>query len=94
MHGDGVVVAPCKQPLKDLKLDYLDLYLVHWPFPNYHAPGFDVNSHNSDSEPYHDEDYMKVWKQMEQLVAMRLVRNIGTYNTTIPKIIYSYRMPK
>ena len=36
MHGDGDVIASCKQSISDLGLDYLDLYLVHWPFPNYH----------------------------------------------------------
>jgi diketogulonate reductase-like aldo/keto reductase len=86
MHDDGDVIASCKQSLKDLKLDYLDLYLVHWPFPNYHAPGCDVSSRNPDSKPYSHEDYMKVWRQMEQLVEMGLVRNIGTSNMTIPKM--------
>ncbi len=86
MHGDREVIASCKQSLKDLRLDYLDLYLVHWPFPNYHAPGCDVSSRNPDSKPYLHEDYMKVWKQMEQLVKMGLVRNIGTSNMTIPKM--------
>ncbi len=86
MHGDREVIASCKQSLKDLQLDYLDLYLVHWPFPNYHAPGCDVSSRNPDSKPYLHEDYMKVWKQMEQLVKMGLVRNIGTSNMTIPKM--------
>jgi diketogulonate reductase-like aldo/keto reductase len=86
MHDDGDVIASCKQSLKDLKLDYLDLYLVHWPFPNYHAPGCDVSSRNPDSKPYSHEDYMKVWRQMEQLVEMGLVKNIGTSNMTIPKM--------
>ena len=86
MHGDGEVIASCKQSLKDLQLDYLDLYLVHWPFPNYHAPGCDVSSRNPDSKPYNHEDYMKVWRQMEQLVEMGLVKNIGTSNMTIPKM--------
>jgi CopG family nickel-responsive transcriptional regulator len=31
------VIASCEKPL-DLKLDYLDLYLLHWFFP-YHEPG-------------------------------------------------------
>ncbi len=86
MHNEGDVIASCKQTLSDLQLDYLDLYLVHWPFPNYHAPGCDVASRNPDSKPYNHKNYMIVWKQMEQLVELGLVRNIGTSNMTIPKM--------
>jgi alcohol dehydrogenase (NADP+) len=37
-HGENDVIASCRQSLVDLRLDYLDLYLVHWPFPNFHPP--------------------------------------------------------
>jgi Aldo/keto reductases, related to diketogulonate reductase len=80
------VVESCKQSLADLQLDYLDLYLVHWPFPNYHAPKCDGDSRNPDSVPYNHESYMKTWAQMESLVDTGLVRNIGTSNVTIPKM--------
>lgn len=86
MHGEGDVIKSCKQTLADLQLEYLDLYLVHWPFPNYHAPGCDGDSRNPDSKPYIHEDYMVTWHQMEQLVEMGLVKNIGTSNMTIPKM--------
>lgn len=86
MHGEGQVIASCQKSLQDLQLDYLDLYLVHWPFPNYHAPGCDVSSRNADSKPYIHDNYMKTWEQMEQLADMGLVRNIGTSNMTIPKL--------
>jgi len=85
-HAEEDVIATCKQTLKDLKLDYLDLYLIHWPFPNHHAPGVDVNSRDPHAVPYIHENYMKTWRQMEKLVEMGLVRHIGSSNMTIPKL--------
>ena len=84
MHDN--VIESCKKSLKDLQLDYLDLFLVHWPFPNYHAPGCDADSRSPDAKPYIHESYMKTWRQMEQLVEMGLVKHIGTSNMTIPKL--------
>ena len=79
------VKKACQMSLDNLQLDYLDLYLVHWPFPNYHAPGVDGDARNPDSKPFSVDDYMKTWKQMEDLVKSGKTRNIGTSNMTIPK---------
>lgn len=84
MHKE--VVKSCKQTLADLQLNYLDLYLVHWPFPNFHPPKCDVSTRQKDAVPYIHADYMKTWAQMESLVESGLVRNIGTSNVTIPKM--------
>jgi alcohol dehydrogenase (NADP+) len=86
MHGDRDILLSCAKTLKDLQVDYLDLYLVHWPFPNFHAKGVDVSSRDKNAKPYIHEDYMKVWRQMEKLVEMGLVKQIGTSNMTIPKL--------
>ena len=86
MHGDGDVLIACAKTLKDLKLDYLDMYYVHWPFPNYHAPHCDVDSRNPDSKPFTVERFMKTWRQMERLVDMGLTKHIGMSNMTIPKL--------
>jgi alcohol dehydrogenase (NADP+) len=80
------VIESCENTLRDLQLDYLDLYLVHWPFPNYHAPGVSVDSRDLHAKPYIHENYMKTWRQMEELVERGLVRHIGTSNMTIPKL--------
>jgi alcohol dehydrogenase (NADP+) len=85
-HAEEDVIPACRKSLEDLQLDYLDLYLIHWPFPNYHAPGVDVTSRDPSAKPYIHENYMKTWRQMEKLVDMGLVRHIGTSNMTIPKL--------
>lgn len=85
-HAPDDLIASCKQSLKDLQLDYLDLYLVHWPFPNSHSAHCDVSERNPDAVPYIHENFMKTWAAMEQLVEMGLVRNIGTSNVTVPKL--------
>lgn len=85
-HAETDVIPSCMQSLRDLQLDYLDLYLVHWPFPNFHPPHCDVSSRSPDAKPYIHENFMKTWRQMEKLVAMGLVKHIGTSNMTIPKL--------
>jgi diketogulonate reductase-like aldo/keto reductase len=85
-HGEDDVIASCRQSLGDLRLDYLDLYLVHWPFLNFHPPGCDVTSRSPSARPYIHENYMKTWRKMEELVDMGLVLHIGTSNMTIPKL--------
>ena len=86
MHGRGDVLVSLAATLKDLRLDYLDLFLIHWPFPNHHDPGVDVNARHPASRPYIHDDYMTVWRQMERAADAGLVRHIGTSNMTIPKL--------
>lgn len=86
MHGDGDVLISVAKTLKDLRLEYLDLYLIHWPFPNYHPPGAPPDYRDPRSKPYIHENYMRTWRQMERLVDMGLVRHIGTSNMTVSKL--------
>jgi len=86
MHGKKNVAISVRQSLSDLQLDYLDLYLVHWPFPNFHPPKCDVESRSNDARPYIHEEFMETWQAMEQLVDEGLVRHIGTSNMTKAKL--------
>lgn len=86
MHGEGQVIESCRKSLSDLRISYLDLYLVHWPFPNYHAPGCDGDSRNPNSKPFITDEFMVAWRQCEKLVEDGLVRYIGMSNMTIPKL--------
>lgn len=85
-HAEKDVIPSCEKSLRDLQFDYLDLYLIHWPFPNFHAKGVDVSSRDPNAKPYIHENYMKTWRQLEKLVRMGLVKHIGTSNMTIPKL--------
>lgn len=83
-HND--VLNACRKSLEDLQLDYLDLYLVHWPFPNFHAEGCSVESRDPNARPYIHEEFMECWGNMEKLVELGLVKNIGTSNMTKAKM--------
>jgi alcohol dehydrogenase (NADP+) len=85
-HAPADVLPACRRSLADLRLDYLDLYLVHWPFPNFHPPGCDVNARSEDAKPYLHESFMRTWRELEKLVDLGLVRHIGTSNMTVPKL--------
>jgi alcohol dehydrogenase (NADP+) len=85
-HAPGDVIPAFEKSLHDLQLEYLDLYLTHWPFPNYHPPGCDVTSRSPDATGYVHENFMKTWRKLEELVDMGLVQHIGTSNMTIPKL--------
>jgi diketogulonate reductase-like aldo/keto reductase len=85
-HAERDVIPACRQTLADLRLDYLDMYLVHWPFPNFHPPGCAVDSRSPSARPYLHENFMRTWRQMEKLVDLGLTRHIGTSNMTIPKL--------
>lgn len=84
MHRD--VETACRKSIADLKCDYLDMYFIHWPFPNYHAPGCDVDARNPDSKPFTVEEFMDTYRQCEELVKKGLIRHIGISNMTIPKM--------
>ena len=43
---------------------FIPQYFIHWPFPNYHAPGCDVDSRNPDSKPFSVEEFMQYLSQL------------------------------
>ncbi len=80
------VEESCRKSIADLQCDYIDMFFIHWPFPNYHAPGCDVDSRNPDSKPFSVEEFMNTYRQCESLVEKGLIRHIGISNMTIPKL--------
>lgn len=85
MHGKGVAES-FRKSLSDLKLDYLDAYLIHWPVPNALSPSAAQGIYLKESRPYVHEEFMDTWRGMEQLVKEGLVRSIGVSNMTVAKL--------
>jgi alcohol dehydrogenase (NADP+) len=86
MHGKGDVLLSLAKTLRDLRLDYVDAYFVHWPFPNYHAPGRNGDARNPDSVPFSADRFMRTWEEMEKIAQMGLARHIGMSNMTATKL--------
>lgn len=85
-HAPKDVLPTLKKSLADLRMDYLDIYFIHWPFPNTHAPGAAHDSRSPDAKPYIHERYMETYRELEKAVAGGLIRHIGTSNMTMPKM--------
>ena len=81
MSTDEVIPA-CELSLELLQLDYVDMYAVHWPWPNFHVPGAAGNASNEHAVPYIHEDFMQVWGEMARLKKSGKAKNIGTSNQT------------
>ena len=66
-----------RNSLKRLKLDYVDLYLDHWPFfKNYHEPN-----------KYKLISLKETWAKMEKLVDQGLTKSIGLSNYNVQSIL-------
>ena len=79
-HHPEDVEAACRKTLQDLGLQYLDLYLIHWPMA--FKRGDDPFPLDSEGNMVFDEtiDPTDVWLTMERLVSKGLARSIGVSN--------------
>jgi D-xylose reductase len=87
-HAGEHVRPACERSLRDLKLDYLDLYLIHFPiasrfvpFEKAYPPGWisDPTAENPRLEEVR-VPILETWRAMEALVDAGLVRSIGISN--------------
>ncbi|KAG6653403.1 NADP-dependent D-sorbitol-6-phosphate dehydrogenase-like [Carya illinoinensis] len=82
----GHVVEACKDSLKKLQLDYLDLYLVHFPVATRHLGVGNTGSALGEDGVLDIDTTISLettWHAMEDLVSMGLVRSIGISNYDI-----------
>jgi len=87
-HATEHVRPACEKSLSDLGLDYLDLYLIHFPIAQKFVPFEEryppewITDPNA-AEPKVERAAVPIsetWAAMEQLVADGLVKNIGICN--------------
>ncbi|KAK9479746.1 aldo/keto reductase [Lipomyces japonicus] len=90
-HRPADVIKAVDRSLADLQLEYLDLYLIHWPVA-FVPVGQDVAANLFPTDPVTDEfliDNVPIadtWRALEQLVADGKVRSIGVSNFSVEKL--------
>jgi D-xylose reductase len=87
-HAREHVRPAAERSLHELGLDYLDLYLIHFPIPLAFIPFDERYPPGFFADPSHPERGMnpvrvpvaETWRAMEELVTAGLVRHIGVSN--------------
>ncbi|XP_022732953.1 non-functional NADPH-dependent codeinone reductase 2-like [Durio zibethinus] len=80
-HRDCVLPA-LQKTLRNLKLEYLDLYLVHWPV-SVTSGVYELPVNKKDLVPI---DLKSVWEAMEECQELGLTKSIGVSNFSCKKL--------
>ncbi|KAK9903868.1 hypothetical protein M0R45_000840 [Rubus argutus] len=77
-----LVIPALKKSLQNLQLEYLDLYLIHWPIS---APPGKL-MHSIAEKDLMPMDFKGVWADMEEAQRLGLTKSIGVSNFSSKKI--------
>jgi len=78
-HEPHLVEETCRKQMADLQVEYLDLYLMHFPTAFVKGDG-NVPRNADGTVNYGTTHYKDTWAAMEKLVEKGLVKNIGMSN--------------
>ncbi|BFZ05054.1 hypothetical protein BsWGS_08093 [Bradybaena similaris] len=94
-HRPDLVLPSLKKTLEDLFLEYVDLYLIHWPMA--YREGGELNPLNEHGKTYNsDIDFVDTWQAMEDCQDMGLTKDIGLSNFNkrqIERVLEAARIP-
>jgi alcohol dehydrogenase (NADP+) len=83
-HGRANVQPALKKSLHDLKLEYLDLYMIHWPMPL--KPGVGIPKIAAEFASPAAVPLSDTWAGFEDAVGAGLTRHIGVSNFSVKKL--------
>lgn len=83
-HAPAEVQPALERTLRDLQVEYLDLFLIHWPVV--FKPGVVFARNGSEYLDLEAMPISETWKALEACVAKGLTRYIGVCNFSRPKL--------